>query len=83
MQRELKDSRVGTAYASTVAPYFKGDLSAVTGQKLDYLVLYRKQVQSGEPSPAFVRYFEQAGSLFSVELNGSMTGATRLLSQTR
>ena len=70
LQRELTDSRVGTAYASTVAPFFKGDLSRVTGENLDYLVLYRKQVQSGEPSPAFVRYFEQLEPLFSVELNG-------------
>lgn len=72
LQREdtFRGSRVGTAYASTVAPFFDGNLSAVTKPDRDYLVLYLKQVQSGEPSPAFIRYFEQMGSLFSVELNG-------------
>lgn len=70
LQRELSDSRVGTAYASTVAPYFQGDLSGVTGDHLDFVVLYRKQVQSGEPSPAFIQYFEQLGPIFSVNLNG-------------
>lgn len=72
LQREgnLRGSRVGTAYASTVAPFFDGNLSAVTKSDLDYVVLYLKQVQSGEPSPIFIRYFEQMASLFSVELNG-------------
>ncbi|MCL4300506.1 MAG: glycosyltransferase family 39 protein [Anaerolineae bacterium] len=72
LQREstFRGSRVGTAYASTVAPFFEGNLSAVTKTDRDYLVLYLKQVQSGEPSPAFIRYFEQTGSLFSVKLNG-------------
>jgi hypothetical protein len=55
LQREQPGSRVGTAYASTVAPFFKGDLSSVTGDKLDFVVLYLKQVQAGEPSPAFIR----------------------------
>ncbi|HEX9921970.1 MAG TPA: hypothetical protein VGD99_04860, partial [Anaerolineae bacterium] len=70
LQRVLPDSRVGTAYASTVAPYFEGDLSSVTGSNLDVLVLYSKQVQSGAPSPTFIRYFEQIGPIFSVDLNG-------------
>lgn len=72
LQREdgTRHSRVGTAYASTVAPFFEGDLSNVTGPKLDYVVLYSKQVQSGEPSPTAIRYYEQLGSIFSVELNG-------------
>jgi 4-amino-4-deoxy-L-arabinose transferase-like glycosyltransferase len=70
LQREQPGSRVGTAYASTVAPFFKGDLSSVTGDRLDFVVLYRKQVQAGDPSPAFIRYFEQMGSIFSVNLNG-------------
>ncbi len=70
LQREVAGSRVGTAYASTVAPFFKGDLSSVSGDNLDYLVLYSKQVQSGNPSPTFIRYFEQNYPLFSVELNG-------------
>lgn len=70
LQREQPDSRVGTAYASTVASYFKGDLSSVDGDRLDYVVLYRKQVQAGEPSPAFIRYFEHFGSIFLVNQNG-------------
>jgi len=70
LQRELPNRRVGTAYASTVAPFYGGDLAAVTADNLDFLVLYLKQVQSGEPSPAFVRYFEQVGPVFSVDLHG-------------
>jgi hypothetical protein len=72
LQREpnTRGSRVGTAYASTVAPFFDGNLSDVTAAGLDYVVLYRKQVQSGEPSPTFIRYFEQSGPIFSVNLNG-------------
>ncbi len=69
-EAETRRSRVGTAYASTVAPFFEGDLSGVTAPKLDYVVLYSKQVQSGEPSPTAIRYYEQLGSLFSVKLNG-------------
>jgi len=70
LQRELPGRRVGTPYASTVAPFFAGRLSGVTGDQLDALVLYRKQVQSGAPSPAFVRYFEQETPLFAVNLAG-------------
>ncbi|MBI1879690.1 MAG: phospholipid carrier-dependent glycosyltransferase [Chloroflexi bacterium] len=72
LQREgnLRGSRVGTAYASTVAPFFDGSAASVTSSNLDYVVLYRKQVQSGEPSPIFIRYIEQMDSIFSVELNG-------------
>ncbi len=70
LQREFSDSRVGTAYASTVAPFFKGHLSGLSGDNLDYVVLYRKQLQSGRPSPTFNRYFEQSDSIFSVNLNG-------------
>ncbi len=72
LQREgdLRDSRVGTAYASTVAPFFEGDLSSVSGPNLDFVVLYTKQVQSGRPSPTFIRYFDQLDPIFSVELNG-------------
>ncbi|GAB4427413.1 MAG: hypothetical protein Kow0031_07460 [Anaerolineae bacterium] len=71
LQRELPGARVGTPYASTVAPYFAGDLAAITADKLDYLVLYRKQVQSGEPFPEAIRYFEETSPpVFSVPLNG-------------
>jgi hypothetical protein len=70
LQRELPDDRVGTAYASTVSPYFKGDLAKVEADQLDYITLYLKQIQGGEPSPTFIRYFEQTPSIFSVDLNG-------------
>ncbi|MFN8456230.1 MAG: hypothetical protein U0401_16440 [Anaerolineae bacterium] len=72
LQREgdLRDARVGAAYASTIAPFFEGDLASVTGPNLDYVVLYLKQIQSGEPSPEFIRYFEGLDPLFSVNLNG-------------
>ena len=69
-EAETQNRRVGTAYASTVAPFFEGDLSNVTGARLDYVVLYSKQVQSGQPSPTAIRYYEQLGPIFSVELNG-------------
>jgi hypothetical protein len=70
LQRELPGSRVGTAYASTLSPYFKGDLAKVEADQLDYIVLYLKQIQGGEPSPTFIHYFEQTSSIFSVDLNG-------------
>ena len=72
LQRELTDSRVGTAYSSTVAPFFKGDLSGLDGEHLDYVVLYSKQVQSGNSPllPGIVRYYQQASPLFSSNLNG-------------
>jgi hypothetical protein len=72
LQREdgTRQSQVGTAYASTVAPFFEGDLSNVTAPELDYVVLYSKQVQSGEPSPTAIRYYEQSPPIFSVEING-------------
>ncbi|MFN8458464.1 MAG: phospholipid carrier-dependent glycosyltransferase [Anaerolineae bacterium] len=72
LQREgdLRATKVGTAYASTVAPFFEGNLSSVTSQNLDYVVLYLKQVQSGEPSAEFVSYFEWLDPIFSVNLNG-------------
>jgi len=70
LQRELGVVRVGTAYASTVAPFFQGDLSGVTGDRLDYVVLYSKQRQSGEPSPAIIRYYQQLDPIFTVNLNG-------------
>ncbi len=73
LQRQLATQpkmRVGTTYSSTVAAYFSGKLSGLNGQKLDYVVLYRKHVQSGSPSPAFIRYFEHFPPVFTVDLNG-------------
>jgi hypothetical protein len=69
-QESPQERRVGTPYASTVAPFFSGSLSDVTGRNLDYVVLYLKQVQSGEPLPEFVRYYEHLDPSYSVELNG-------------
>ncbi len=69
LQRTAPDARVGTAYASTVAPYFDGDLASVTSDHLDRIVLYTKQTQSGEPSPDFIDYFDAHGALFTVEIN--------------
>lgn len=69
-QDVAKNSRVGTAYSSTVAPFFQGDLSDVDGPNLDYVVLYTKQVQSGKPLPAFIRYYQTQEPVFSVNLNG-------------
>ncbi len=70
LQREHPGSRVGTPYASTVAPFFKGKLSSLTSDRLDYVVLYQKQVQSGNPAPEFITYYQQSNPVFSVVLNG-------------
>ncbi|MCB0211947.1 MAG: glycosyltransferase family 39 protein [Anaerolineae bacterium] len=70
LQRTAPGSRVGTPYASTVAPYFDGRLADITGDHLDYVVLYSKQWQSGEPSPEALYYYSFTGPLFSVDLNG-------------
>jgi hypothetical protein len=50
--------RVGSYYASALAPFFRGKISEVTAGGLDYVVLYRKQAQGGDPSPTVLRYFE-------------------------
>ena len=70
LQRTAPGSRVGTPYASTVAPYFGGRLSDISGDHLDYVVLYSKQLQSGEPAPAAIEYYNTAGPVFAVTLNG-------------
>ncbi|MCB9077155.1 MAG: glycosyltransferase family 39 protein [Anaerolineaceae bacterium] len=70
LQRVVPGSRVGTPYASTVAPYFAGRLLDISGDHLDYIVLYSKQLQSGEPSPKAIEYYNTGGSVFSVTLNG-------------
>ncbi|MDM8528817.1 glycosyltransferase family 39 protein [Anaerolineales bacterium HSG24] len=70
LQRTQPHSRVGVAYASTVAPYFQGRIGSVTGSNLDAVVLYRKQIQSGEPDPIFITYFQHMDRLFQVNLNG-------------
>jgi hypothetical protein len=63
-------SRTGSYYASTLAPFYSGELADPTAPRLDYLVLYRKQRQGGVPSPTFIRYYENQGALHTVRLNG-------------
>lgn len=70
LEREFPGRRIGTPYASTVAAFFSGDISAVDSDRLDYVVLYAKQVQSGEPFPAYIRYFWQQSPVYAVDLNG-------------
>jgi 4-amino-4-deoxy-L-arabinose transferase-like glycosyltransferase len=62
--------RVGSNYASALSPFYGGRISGVTASQLDYVVLYVKQTQEGDPSPAFLRYFEAAEPLQSVWLTG-------------
>jgi hypothetical protein len=62
--------RVGADYGSTLAPFFDGSINPVTAEALDYVVLYIKQVQSGEPSPAILRYYEGLAPLHTVSLAG-------------
>ncbi|MEJ2556162.1 MAG: glycosyltransferase family 39 protein [Anaerolineae bacterium] len=62
--------RVGSYYASALAPFFSGNISDVTAGGLDYVVLYRKQVQGGYPSPTILRYYEAAKPLQTVRLDG-------------
>ncbi|MDX1522354.1 MAG: glycosyltransferase family 39 protein, partial [Anaerolineae bacterium] len=72
LQRVDPGSRVGTAYSSTVAPYFQGDLSGLDGDRLDYVVLYAKQVQSGGSPllPEVITYYRQTEPIYTVKLNG-------------
>ncbi|MEM7346314.1 MAG: glycosyltransferase family 39 protein, partial [Chloroflexota bacterium] len=70
LQQEAPNSRVGTAYASTLSPFYGGTLSDVEARNLDYVVLYRKQLQSGNPSATFVQYFDQFTPVHSTKLNG-------------
>lgn len=62
--------RVGSYYASALAPFFPGRISGVTASGLDYVVLYRKQVQGGYPSPTILRYFEAEEPLQTIRLGG-------------
>jgi 4-amino-4-deoxy-L-arabinose transferase-like glycosyltransferase len=62
--------RVGSYYASALAPFFSGNISDVTAGGLDYVVLYRKQVQGGYPSPTILRYYEAAKPVQTVHLGG-------------
>jgi hypothetical protein len=62
--------KVGSYYASALAPFFSGQVSDVTAGGLDYVVLYRKQVQGGYPSPTILRYFAAEQPAYTVWLAG-------------
>ena len=62
--------RVGSYYASALAPFFSGKIRDVTAGGLDYVVLYRKQAQGGHPSPTILRYFETEEPLQTIQLGG-------------
>ena len=62
--------RAGSAYASALAPFFAGKVSQVTAGELDYVVLYRRQLQEGDPSPGILRYYEAQSPAYRVQLAG-------------
>jgi hypothetical protein len=62
--------KVGSYYASALAPFFSGQISDVTAGGLDYVVLYRKQAQGGYPSPTILRYYAAEKPLYTVQLAG-------------
>ncbi|MGQ9503170.1 MAG: ArnT family glycosyltransferase [Anaerolineae bacterium] len=62
--------RVGSAYPSALDPFFSGRISRVTADQLDYVVLYIRQVQEGEPSLIWLRYYETQQPLYRVQLAG-------------
>jgi hypothetical protein len=62
--------RAGSAYASALAPFFPGRISQVTAGDLDYVVLYRRQLQEGDPSPTILRYYEAQPPAYTVQLAG-------------
>jgi 4-amino-4-deoxy-L-arabinose transferase-like glycosyltransferase len=63
-------ARVGSYYASALAPFFRGKIRGVTDDGLDYVVLYLKQAQEGYPLPSILRYFDAEDPLQIVRLNG-------------
>jgi len=62
--------RVGSPYPSAMAPFFSGRLSDVTAGRLDYVVTYIKQIQEGDPSPTWQRYFQAETPVLTVRLGG-------------
>jgi hypothetical protein len=62
--------RVGSTYASTIAPYFSGDIADGTSSRLDYVVTYLKDEQSGIPAPEVVAYYQHQPPLYQVDLAG-------------
>jgi len=69
-QPDAPASRVGSAYTSALAPFFPGSISPVTAESLDYVVLYAKQVQAGEPSPSILRYYDTLQPVHTISLAG-------------
>jgi len=58
-QPDAAAMRVGADYASTLTPYFRGQVTNPTADNLDYVVSYIKQRQSGSPPPEILAYYEQ------------------------
>jgi len=69
-QPDAHSLRVGSYYASALAPFFPGKIREVTDDGLDYVVLYVKQVQEGYPLPSILRYFEAEEPVQTVWLDG-------------
>jgi 4-amino-4-deoxy-L-arabinose transferase-like glycosyltransferase len=69
-QPQPESSRAGSWYASSLIPFYRGDVADVSSDRLDYVVMYLKQVQSGRPDPAIARYFQQLAPLHTVRLAG-------------
>lgn len=69
-QPEAAALRVGSTYASALAPFFAGRVSHISAEGLDYVVVYRKQLQEGEPSPTILRYYQAMPAAYTVRLAG-------------
>jgi hypothetical protein len=69
-QPDAAATRVGSYYASALAPFYQGKIRDVTDDGLDYVVLYLKQAQGGDPLPSILRYFDAEEPLQTVRLNG-------------
>ncbi len=69
-QPNPESSRTGSWYASALAPFYRGDIAAVSSDRLDYVVSYVKHTQSGLPEPEIVRYFQALEPLHTTRLAG-------------
>lgn len=58
-QSEAAASVVGSYYASTLSPYFVGEVNSPTSSNLDYVVVYIKQRQGGNPLPQIQQYYQE------------------------
>jgi hypothetical protein len=50
--------RAVAGYTSAFAPFFSGRAAGLEEGRVDYVVLYIRQVQGGSPYPEFARYFQ-------------------------